>query len=813
MLPLAALCLALLPRSGSAVTGTPLSPPTLTPDHLAQTLLGGGGGVTVSNVQFTGNPLAGGTFDGGAGSIGLDAGVVLSSGTVAGVAGPNDSDGQSTEFGLLGDADLNTLTSGGATNDAAVLEFDFVPTSSVITFTYVFGSEEYDEYANTGFNDVFGFFVNGTNLALLPDGVTPVTINTVNGGNPSNGTGPVNPAFFVGNDCTPRPCGIDMELDGRTVTLELRATVNPGVTNHLKMAIADVSDDSLDSWVFIKAGSFVVTENCSNGVDDDGDTLVDNADPNCHICGDGNADPGEQCDDGNVAAGDGCSPVCQLEGSSTTSTSGVPTTSTTSTSSTTTTSTSTSTTTTLQSCTATPECDDGDPCNGDEVCEAGFCRVQRGIGPACTANRPIAVVTAFRDDAVALVDTRTLAVEATIPVGDAPWGVAWRPDGRRVFVTNREGRSVSVIDPVGQEVVATIGVGRQPLGVAVHPFLPRAYVTNYDDGTLSVIDTNTLAVAGTVNVGRGPAAVAVHPAGGKLWVTNYIAGSLSVVDAAAERVVATVAVPDLPLGVAVHPAGTKVYVVSHRGRLLTVLGTVSDTVLSRIRVGRKPVGVAFDAEGTRAYVSNSGDDTLTVLDAARDAIVGEVPVGNMPLGVAVAASGAVWACDGDSDDVRVVDPDGGADTLTIPGAPVSMGAFIGNLPDECPAPALVCDDANPLTDDTCEPGVGCNQDPVPGVRGVGAAVDAILALANDPAFEGDALVQRVRGALPALQSAVQAAETGGGKAAIRLAQRSLNPLAKLLTEARRDGTLGPVGPQLLDIAREIRQRLRQLARA
>lgn len=51
-------------------------------------------------------------------------------------------------------------------------------------------------------------------------------------------------------------------------------------------------------------------EICDDGVDNDGDTLVDRDDPNCQICGDGILDSGEGCDDGNVLNGDGCDANC-----------------------------------------------------------------------------------------------------------------------------------------------------------------------------------------------------------------------------------------------------------------------------------------------------------------------------------------------------------------------------------------------------------------------------------------------------------------------------------------------------------------------
>ncbi len=79
---------------------------------------------------------------------------------------------------------------GHATNDAAVLEFDFVPTQGTASFRYVFASDEYLEFVDQ-FNDVFAFYVDGVNIALIPGTNTPVAINTVNPGD--------NASFFVNN--------------------------------------------------------------------------------------------------------------------------------------------------------------------------------------------------------------------------------------------------------------------------------------------------------------------------------------------------------------------------------------------------------------------------------------------------------------------------------------------------------------------------------------------------------------------------------------------------------------------------------------
>jgi hypothetical protein len=226
----------------------------LTPTDLANSLAGPG--VVVSNVSFTGANSAGGAFSGGTGIIGVESGVILSSGNIATVVGPNTVDGATTAHGNPGDADLDAI-SGFTTFDAAMLEFDITTNSSNIFIQYVFTSEEYNEYVNGVVNDSFGFFVNGTNCALV-DG-DPVSINTVNGGNPL-GTNASNSGFYINNDLSDGGGSINTEMDGLTVVLVCEAAVNPGVANSIKLAIADAGDNILDSNVFI-VGEGITTTN------------------------------------------------------------------------------------------------------------------------------------------------------------------------------------------------------------------------------------------------------------------------------------------------------------------------------------------------------------------------------------------------------------------------------------------------------------------------------------------------------------------------------------------------------------------------
>jgi hypothetical protein len=223
----------------------------VTPQDLAGALVGSG--VTITNVTYTGANAATGRFS-GLGVVGFDSGIVLSSGNASAVVGPNTADNTTTNFGGPGDSDLNALVAPNTTQDAAVLTIEFVPTGNQVAFDYVFGSEEYNEFVNSQFNDVFAFFVNGTNCATVNG--DPVAVNTINGGNPF-GTNATRPELYRNNSLNdPGPATLDTEMDGLTVGLQCSATVNPGVTNVLKLGIADTSDAILDSAVFLRAGSF-----------------------------------------------------------------------------------------------------------------------------------------------------------------------------------------------------------------------------------------------------------------------------------------------------------------------------------------------------------------------------------------------------------------------------------------------------------------------------------------------------------------------------------------------------------------------------
>ncbi|MDE3150785.1 MAG: choice-of-anchor L domain-containing protein [Gemmatimonadota bacterium] len=225
----------------------------VTATQLAQALVGPG--VSISNVTYTGAPGAAGLFASDTGVVGIGDGIVLSTGAAKSVIGPNQFDNTTTDWGLGGDSQLTKLVGNTKTYDASVLEFDVVPDSSTIYISaYVFGSEEYNEFVNFSTNDAMAFYVNGTNCALVNG--KPVSVNTINDGYPYGTTPNSNPDLYRNNRIGDGlGATINTELDGLTRVLTCAAVVNKGVTNHVKLAIADVDDGLFDSDVFIGGGA------------------------------------------------------------------------------------------------------------------------------------------------------------------------------------------------------------------------------------------------------------------------------------------------------------------------------------------------------------------------------------------------------------------------------------------------------------------------------------------------------------------------------------------------------------------------------
>ena len=231
-----------------------------------------GSGVTASNHQYFGDSAQIGWFDATNTSLGIDEGIILATGEYK-LLDPN----YVPQFLILPnvttDPDLLNVANSvpsliaqtftvSSINDVAKLEFDFVPKSDTIKFRYVFGSQEYFGWENTQYNDVFGFFLSGPgisgpynspafhpngsiNLAIVPNSnpPLPITVSSV------NSVGPMNPQYFIDNSTS---LDTISDVNGYTTAFTATAVVQCGETYHIRLSIADGSDGSLNSYVWLE---------------------------------------------------------------------------------------------------------------------------------------------------------------------------------------------------------------------------------------------------------------------------------------------------------------------------------------------------------------------------------------------------------------------------------------------------------------------------------------------------------------------------------------------------------------------------------
>ncbi|MCL4282790.1 MAG: choice-of-anchor L domain-containing protein [Flavobacteriales bacterium] len=329
LIALAGFLLAVTPAQAQLIINQTQPPTTLVQNYLM------GSGVFANNVTYNGSPgnlvpslftTLGqiGRFNGTNTVIGINSGTFLCTNDADySLPGPNDLLMQhgggmgGGGFWTSPDLDLSQLTAwpmwqvsgGNNIGNKSVLEFDFVPTSDMVSVRYVFSSEEYERWACSEYNDVFGFFLSGPgingpytnnaiNIAYVPGSMDPVCVNSVNSGQVlANANGPWNsmdpwencrdnyPSWLNnvqyyrynggqwpfamppgGQPQLESPYNNDpyyIQHNGMTVVLTASAAVQCGELYHIKMGVGNTGDNWFPSAVWLENGSFTSSDRFS----------------------------------------------------------------------------------------------------------------------------------------------------------------------------------------------------------------------------------------------------------------------------------------------------------------------------------------------------------------------------------------------------------------------------------------------------------------------------------------------------------------------------------------------------------------------
>lgn len=241
----------------------------------------------------------------------------------------------------------------------------------------------------------------------------------------------------------------------------------------------------------------------------------------------------------------------------------------------------------------------------------------------------------------------SIAILASLPVGEGPTLLAMSPDGSRVYAAAKS--KLSVISTASNSIVATLTTEPYPAGLALTPDGTRAFITNLLAVNVTVIDTTRDAVVVPIElyadrVQGGFGQIAFSPSGKTAYVANTANQVLAIVDTIKPD--ADNLMMDMqPVGIAFSPNGRTAYVAGCKSFCATgtieVMDTSSRMVTTSITVGSKPYRILLSPDGARAYTTNLGDPSVSVVDLATNQTTATVPVPVEPTGLALSRDGAL----------------------------------------------------------------------------------------------------------------------------------------------------------------------------
>lgn len=257
--------------------------------------------------------------------------------------------------------------------------------------------------------------------------------------------------------------------------------------------------------------------------------------------------------------------------------------------------------------------------------------------------------------------TAISTTQSSFPVGAGPRDAAF--DGERIWVTNRDGGTVSVLRVSDGSPVGNYSVSGPPWGIAYDGVY--MWVTgNIGGGTVSVLRARDGAPIMTIPVGSWPYGIAFD--GKNMWVTNSGYGSantISVLRASDGFHVMTATVGLGPTGIAFD--GTNMWAVA--SDVAYALDTNDGSVVMTHTVGAGAVGIAYD--GTNLWVTNQGSDTVSVFRASDSTHVMTATTGHAPRDIAFDGVN-MWIANEGSDFVTVVRA---SDGTFVKDVPVGLG--------------------------------------------------------------------------------------------------------------------------------------------
>jgi YVTN family beta-propeller protein len=289
------------------------------------------------------------------------------------------------------------------------------------------------------------------------------------------------------------------------------------------------------------------------------------------------------------------------------------------------------------------------------------------ISPSPDGRVAVALHGGFNPHGLVVVDTATEEAVQRIPLKSAWLGMAWSPDGTKLYVSggNANSRRDATRAPVYVFTYANGRLSEEPAatleetvdtselywsGLAHHPQKTLLYAANRGTGPapgyVVVFDTAVGKMLKRIPVEINPYDTVLSADGSTLYVSNWGSDSISIIDTAAQKVVATLAVGDNPNDMELSKDG-RLFVSCANDNSVVVIDTKTRQAIERISTaltprapeGATPNGIALDRENAMLFVANADNNSVAVVRVAErgeSEVLGFIPAGWYPSAVALA---------------------------------------------------------------------------------------------------------------------------------------------------------------------------------
>lgn len=231
---------------------------------------------------------------------------------------------------------------------------------------------------------------------------------------------------------------------------------------------------------------------------------------------------------------------------------------------------------------------------------------------------------------VAVIDTESWSVVKNVETAFKPSRMTL--NGDQLWVATE--KAVTVIDVKSLDVAATIAIGRGMHQIAFGPEAKRAFVSNRLDGTLSVIDAASLKKVSDIQTGTSVNGVAFSTLSNALYAIDGSTGVIAVVDAGALKVTKTIEAKPGLNSVQFAPGGRWGFITNGKENVVNVVdSSTAAIVTTATEIGLAPDQIAFTDDF--AYVRAAGSDQVRMIRLAdlgksKDANIATFPAGQMP---------------------------------------------------------------------------------------------------------------------------------------------------------------------------------------